>query len=278
MAFTTKNAGDVAGHNDVNQFIWALTGLLPDQTLTVGQNLVVQGQNLNCVQITAPTISSSALTGTGGGTAATYQIASRTTAGGSVPGPSFAVASANMPAAPSGTNYITLTFAPVTGASSYDVIKNGSLLTTVTPVSGSTVNLTVKDTGQVVTAYTPWSRNYGGLVTTQGYNTPGVLAIGSAMIGSPITPANAAVLIQAGTSVVATSSVGGFNVNLPSSFPNGLITALLSSGDNPTAAYVTQILLSNCAVNNINGVATYATTGAGVPSTNIRLNWIALGW
>lgn len=283
MPFVTRNPGDQAMSRDVDQFIWALTGLLPDQAIVLGQQVTVQGRSLYTTAMTSPTIASSALTGAGGGTAATYSIAARTVDGAAIPGPGFAVAAANMPLAPSGTNYITLTFPVAIGSSTYDVLKGGLLLTTVTAISGSNANLTVKDIGQTTSAYTAATAAIGGVVVQRGLaaaNASGSGNIGGAGAGATYPGVSAPMIVQGGSIAAGTGAGGGVQVTYPVPFPNGVMTAMGTNGDNSVGSYTFHIspTLGSPSLSLSPYFYVYNLAGALVVNTTVRMNWIALGW
>jgi len=107
-----------------------------------------------------------------------------------------------------------------------------------------------------------------------------LLAAGSAIAGGAL-PAGVPVMVQAGTHVGTTDANGFAILNLPTPFPNGLLTAVLSSGDGQaTGSTVFQVSQTSGTGSNRTRVvyAAYSPPNNRRPNILHRVNWVAFGW
>jgi hypothetical protein len=128
------------------------------------------------------------------------------------------------------------------------------------------------------------TRATGNVLSSGDWNTltPLNSAVGlygrtSGLVGSvPVTGAPN-FQIQAGTYVGTTTSGGSLSIPLPSTFPNGLLTVLVSVGDNAASLGQVQI---NAASNTTSsfGVLCWTLAGAVVNAGTVRINYIAIGF
>ncbi len=90
-------------------------------------------------------------------------------------------------------------------------------------------------------------------------------------------PVGARLIRYAGSYVDVTSGGGHFQVNFPAAFPNGVLGITVTNGDDTAVANVT---FGRTAVTTSS--ATYrvrnATNSATINSTNMRVDYIAVGW
>lgn len=96
-------------------------------------------------------------------------------------------------------------------------------------------------------------------------------AIGSSISASPPTAGTGQFYIQASTSIVTTDASGFAHVPFPVSFPNGLLSFTQTQGDF-TGGHTTS------AASNGDASGFDVGFGSGVPSTVVRINWIAIGF
>jgi hypothetical protein len=93
--------------------------------------------------------------------------------------------------------------------------------------------------------------------------------------GTNLDPASGTIQIQAGTSVVATSSTGKFTVPFPAAFPNSVVSVLAVPGDN--AGNIATLLIDNPGtLTEFYGIARDAA-GAVLNAMTVRINWLAIG-
>ena len=92
------------------------------------------------------------------------------------------------------------------------------------------------------------------------------------------TPAGNTFLIQAGATVVTTNSSGIGTVTFPTPFPTGLVTVLLTDGDD--SATGSDAIVSLRTAPTITSFKFQAIYGpVGEPHVgSMRINWIAIGW
>jgi hypothetical protein len=93
--------------------------------------------------------------------------------------------------------------------------------------------------------------------------------------GTSLDATSGAIQIQAGTSVVTTSSTGDFTVRYPAAFPTSVVSVLAVPGDN--AGNIASLLIDNPGtVTEFYGIARDAN-GAVLNGMTVRINWIAIG-
>lgn len=122
-------------------------------------------------------------------------------------------------------------------------------------------------------------------VCTAG-GTPGVWLSQMAMTGvsgaifgtlPASLPNGAHWLFQCGQTSPTTNGAGGFNIALPTAFPNGLITAHVTPTNVGVGLeYIVGVIGSNCNASNINGLAWNGTTP--LATTTFYVSWFAIGW
>lgn len=126
-------------------------------------------------------------------------------------------------------------------------------------------------TGNVLTA-----GNWDDLVPLN--TSIGLFSVGPVITGTvpPTTAPNW--YIQGGSSAVSTGGTGGFTVNFPTAFPNGLVTVFCCIGDNLSGAS-SQAAINTGGANKVGFVGTaWGPTGSTNASTTVRINWIAIGF
>jgi hypothetical protein len=81
-----------------------------------------------------------------------------------------------------------------------------------------------------------------------------------------------------GQTVVTTDGSGLATINLPTAFPTGFITAIISAGDLPGSSGLE--LAVNASTVTLGSFGIRARDGGGTPIAvgNIRVNWIVFGW
>lgn len=160
---------------------------------------------------------------------------------------------------------LTLDALMVRGKATLGSLKAASTTLGATTVSG---NLTVGGNETVT-----------GNLTVSGSLFSHFRAFGFAgsLAGSAGTTANPW-KVQFGTQVVVTNSAGGFAITFPGAFPSGLITVLVSMGDNSVANATVEPIQSQCTLTGLGGQAFTGSTGVGLNVVSIRINWIAIGW
>ena len=166
MAFSTTAQLAGARALDVDQFRQALIGLMPDQPITIGQLLTVQGRALSLQQLTSPTIASYT-DHSSTGAAANYKTVANNDDGDAVPGPAFAT-----PHGGTGpSNYVALNIPPAPGAKVIKVLKQpgqtGPYLQigSYNQVQGQTANYTFNDQGAAGSSYTASTTSPGGRIS-----------------------------------------------------------------------------------------------------------------
>lgn len=82
---------------------------------------------------------------------------------------------------------------------------------------------------------------------------------------------------QWGSTVVTTNSAGGFAITYPESFPNNVFTCLVTIGDNNLTPLIVQTINSQLSLSAAGGVAMNSTTGTGLNTQSVRLNYIVKG-
>jgi hypothetical protein len=117
--------------------------------------------------------------------------------------------------------------------------------------------------------------------------TASLYGIGPSIFGgSP--PANAGMLIQAGSTVHRTDSAGYARITWPKQFPNGLLTVILTNGDSWATAGAHMIVEGNNGFWGVSGngskwdvvymVRNWVGSNEMARNTWHRVNWIAIGW
>jgi hypothetical protein len=86
------------------------------------------------------------------------------------------------------------------------------------------------------------------------------------------------IIRQEFSSVVTTSSAGGFATIFPQPFPNGLFSVTLMPGDAATNLGIIQPIIANHTLTSGNGVAFDRSTSTEIISTIIRVETKAVGW
>jgi len=100
----------------------------------------------------------------------------------------------------------------------------------------------------------------------------GIAAVGAAFSGSP--PGAGGYMLQAGTTNITCSSGGG-TMSWPATFPNGVLTVLLSMGD--SVVRPDTIVVSASATNKTQlGVG--VTVSGSAFSGGVNVFWLAIGW
>jgi hypothetical protein len=204
MSFATRNPGDTIKSIDVDQYLQALTGLMPDQPITIGQLLSLVGWNLNVSPLTSPPLTGFTPHGSFDSSHQyTYWVVA-SQAVGSGPGNNTSDAipgtPRNLTAGPAtygSTNYVTVswTITPPgagTGAAAFKILRApnaGALLTSAqyvgeqVAVQGQT-QYHWDDHTASPSAYTPAVRNPGGqLIGAAGWNFRAYLANTAATFG-----------------------------------------------------------------------------------------------
>ena len=82
-------------------------------------------------------------------------------------------------------------------------------------------------------------------------------------------------IIYAGTTVVTTDTNGGWAINYPSPFPNGVLTFLAFSGENPPGTIING-WQGGMSLTSARGGA--YINNAVIVSAAVRINWLAVGW
>lgn len=95
--------------------------------------------------------------------------------------------------------------------------------------------------------------------------------IGNAVIGGTPTTSTQ-FYIQAGTSVQTLNGSAGGAVNFPVAFPNGVVTVMVSNGDNGTLSQPSVIQ------NQVSNAAFGFQYSNSIGTASIRMNWLAIGW
>lgn len=97
-------------------------------------------------------------------------------------------------------------------------------------------------------------------------------------LGSP-PPAGTRVITRRGSYVgPVTGASGGIGFSWESPFPNGIVTFFVAPGDNAGGLAYLIPVLGNCSL-SVWGGAAFQAGGVAVPTnTNIRVNYLALGW
>lgn len=80
--------------------------------------------------------------------------------------------------------------------------------------------------------------------------------------------------VQAGSTVVTLIAGGTYTFDLPTAFPTGILTVMLTNGTATTAALKKPpyVVLSRCSKSAIGGIVTGGSAGA------YRINWLAIGF
>lgn len=135
---------------------------------------------------------------------------------------------------------------------------------------------------------TDWIRRVGANDTPEWVKGPEVgkipvFGFGSALVGSATEGTH--FLVQAGTKVGASDNSGYARLTFPKPFPNGLLTVILTNGDQSIDRAVNRgtITMSVSGLPWNNGtkddvVYTVAVPTGQLPSQTHRINWIAIGW
>lgn len=98
-----------------------------------------------------------------------------------------------------------------------------------------------------------------------------VWSYSSAEVGSPPTAGSGQFYLQAGTNVVAVDGNGNGSFNYPTSFPNGVISVVVSDGDTNIGA------ISAATIHNFM-TASLCEIHSSKVSGNVRISWIAIGF
>lgn len=81
---------------------------------------------------------------------------------------------------------------------------------------------------------------------------------------------------QYGTSVVITDGSGNYVITLPIAFPNAIFTDVVCNG-NAAGGSIFPLSFTSASLSVISGAIRNTLTGATVPSTQVRINWVAVG-
>ena len=156
MSLYTVASGNQIRSADVDQLIQALTGLQPDQPLTVGALLTVLGSPLAVQPLTSPAFSSNSISGTAGSTTHTYNLVATNPAFGDAP-PGTTLTVSNAPTTLSSSNYVVLNWTANStaglGATAFKVLRDSQVIATVTAADNQTA-FTYNDQGASGSAYT----------------------------------------------------------------------------------------------------------------------------
>ena len=90
-------------------------------------------------------------------------------------------------------------------------------------------------------------------------------------------PAGTLIVHRRGTVVVPTTGVGGLAFNFTPAFSNGIVSCLVTPGDNAAGAAFVVPILGNCGLSEWNGQV-FAPGGSSVNNATVRLNYFAEGW
>ena len=75
-----------------------------------------------------------------------------------------------------------------------------------------------------------------------------------------------------------TNSAGGFSITFPGgAFPNGVMTVILSSGDNNADQLAVRVLGSQVSLSGTGGQV-FTSAGVGVNTQQVRINGLAIGY
>jgi hypothetical protein len=115
--------------------------------------------------------------------------------------------------------------------------------------------------------------------------------VGGTLVGGSPVAATSSFMIQSGSNIVTSDGAGYGRINFPVSFPNGLVTIILTNGDSSIDRGFTHVITLSVAGNPWNNgtkdgfaysVAVEDSAGTNrlymVANLLHRCNWIAIGW
>lgn len=105
--------------------------------------------------------------------------------------------------------------------------------------------------------------------------TDGVFGVGGSYAGSPTD--NTRILTQFETKVILTSASGQVNISFPHTFPNNVITILVSCGDSNVNESMIQIIATTVSTTGFSAIV-LNNSGVAINTQNIRINWLAIGF
>ena len=91
-------------------------------------------------------------------------------------------------------------------------------------------------------------------------------------------PAGTPLIFKFFSKVPTTNSAGGFSITFPGgAFPNGVMTVILSSGDNNADQLAVRVLGSQVSLSGTGGQV-FTSAGVGVNTQQVRINGLAIGY